>query len=56
MVTIIAIALYGLKSSGSAWRTKIAETLISLGYKSYEEYADVWTKRELKPNRYLYYK
>ena len=34
MVMIIEISLYGLKSSGDSWRAKLAETLISLGYKS----------------------
>ena len=53
---IIARALYGLKSSGASWRTKIAETLMSLGYKSSEEDADVWMKRYFKPNGDPYYK
>ena len=33
-VMIIARALYGLKSSGTAWSVKLAETLVLLGYKS----------------------
>ena len=33
MVMIIARALYGLTSSGAAWRGKLAETYILLGYK-----------------------
>ena len=33
MVTIILRALYGLKSSCDAWMAKLAETLMSLGYK-----------------------
>ena len=32
MVMIIARALYGIKSSGAAWREKLADTLMSLGY------------------------
>ena len=45
MVMIIARALYGLKISGAAWRAKIAETLMSLGYKSSEADADLLTNR-----------
>ena len=53
---IISRALYGLKSSGAVWRGKLAETLMLLGYKSYEADADVFMKRDIKPNGYLYYK
>ena len=35
---------------------KIAETLVSLGYKSSEVDADIWIKRDFKPNGYPYYK
>ena len=31
VVMIIERALYGIKSSGAAWRVKLAETLMSLG-------------------------
>ena len=34
IVMIIARALYGLKSSGTAWSVKLAETLVLLGYTS----------------------
>ena len=53
---IIARALYGLNSSSAAWRAKIADTLMSLGYKSSEEDADVWMKQDFKPNGHPYYK
>ena len=53
---IIARALYILKRSGAAWRAKIAETLMLLGYKSSEEDADVWMKHDFNPNVYPYYK
>ena len=53
---IIARALYELKSSGATWRSKLAETLMSLGYKSSEEDAYIWTNQEFKPNEDLYYK
>ena len=53
---IIARSLYVLKRSGAAWRTKLAETLMSLGYKSSKEDADVCMKRDFKPNGDPYYK
>ena len=56
MVMIIARVIYGLKISGAAWRAKIAEKLMSLGYKSSEADADVWMKLDFKPNGDLYYK
>ena len=56
MVMIIARSIYELKSSGTAWRSKLAETLMSLGYKSSEVDADVWMKRNFKPNGDPYYK
>ena len=56
MEMITARALYGLKSSGAARRAKLAETLMSLGYKSSEADTDVWMKRYFKPNGYPYYK
>ena len=52
---IISRALYGIKSSGASWRTKIAETLMWIGYKSSKEDADVWMKRDCKPNGNPYY-
>ena len=56
MVIIISRALYVLKSSGSAWREKPEEILMSLGYKSSEADADVWMKQDLKTNGDPYYK
>ena len=56
MVTILARALYGLKSYGAAWRAKLAETLMLLGYKSSKADSGVWMKQEFKPNGYPNYK
>ena len=50
MVIIIARAIYVLKSSGAAWRGKLEETLMSLGYKSSEVDDGVWMKQYFKPN------
>ena len=56
MVMIISRVIYGLKSSSAAWRGEIAETLVSLGYKSSEVDADVCMNRDFKPNGDPYYK
>ena len=53
---IIEILIYGLKSSGAAWRSKLEEILMSLGYKSSEADANVWMDQGFKPNRAPYYK
>jgi hypothetical protein len=52
---IITRALYGLKSSGAAWRAHMAETLHSLGYTSSLADPDVWYRAECKPNGFEYY-
>ena len=49
-VMIIARAIYGLKSSGAAWRSKTEENLMLLGYKPSNADADVRMKREFNPN------
>ena len=47
---LVVRALYGLNSSGEACRTKLAETLNSMGY-SYTCYEpDVWIKRSTTEN------
>ena len=53
---ITARALYGLKRSGAARRAKLAENLMSIGYKSSEADAAIWMKRDFNTNGYLYYK
>ena len=55
MLIIIARVLYVIKSSCTVCRSKLAETLMSRGYKSSEADADVWMKQEFKPNGYPYY-
>jgi len=39
---LIVCALYGLKSSGAAWRAHLATTLTHLGYTSSLADPDVW--------------
>jgi hypothetical protein len=52
---IIVRALYGLKSSGAAWRAHLANTLQSLGYTSCLADPDVWFKAAMKPCGFEYY-
>jgi len=41
-IMIIVWALYGLKTSGVAWRAAFAEKLAEMGYKSRKADLDVW--------------
>jgi len=54
-VMIIKKALYGLKSSGAAWRAHMAQTLRDLGFKSTLGDPDVWIREAMKPNGFKYY-
>ena len=54
-VLLICRALYGLKSSGAAWRLMFAETLRNFGYTSSKADPDVWMKAETKPDGNEYY-
>ena len=48
---IIRKALYGLKSSGVAFRAHLAETLHDIGFKSTKADPDVWIHPAVKPDR-----
>jgi len=48
-------ALYGLKSSGAAWRAHFAQTLSELGLKSSLADPDVWMKPAVKADGTKYY-
>jgi hypothetical protein len=52
---IIVRALYGLKSSGAAFRNHLAECMYNLGYKSCLADPDLWYKPEAKPDGTEYY-
>ena len=54
-VLIIRKALYGLKSSGAAWRSLFASTLRELGYKPTRADPDVWLRPARKPDGFEYY-
>jgi len=47
-VMIIMRALYGLKSSGAAWRSTLAVTKGTLGYRPTQADPDVWIKQATK--------
>ena len=48
--------IYVLERSGAAYRVKLAETLILIGYKSSKVDADVWMKWDFNTNGEPYYK
>jgi hypothetical protein len=52
---LILRALYGLKSSGVAWRAHWANTLQQLGYKSCLADPDVWYRQASKDDGFPYY-
>ena len=53
---IIYRGFYRIKSSVSAWREKLAETLNSMGYLSTKSDPDVWFKQPVMPSGEDYYK
>lgn len=54
-IFIIARALYGLKSSGAAFRSFLAETLDAIEFKSSIADPDVWMRPATKPDNEQYY-
>jgi hypothetical protein len=52
---IIKKALYGLKSSGAAWRALFASTLSDIGFTSMKADPDVWIHPQVKPDGFEYY-
>ena len=52
---VICKALYGLKSSGAAFRAHLAETLYDNGFRSSKVDPDVWLRPAVKPNSQTYY-
>ena len=51
---LVVRALYGVKSSGAAWRKKLPQTLRDLGYLSSKADPDVWLEVETKPDGEIY--
>ena len=54
-IMIIRKALYGLKSSGAAFRAHLAETLYDLSYLPSKADPDVWIRPAIKENGFEYY-
>ena len=54
-VLVVVQALYGLKSSGSAWRAALAEALVQLGFKSTRSDPDVWIRAAVRLDGGKYY-
>jgi len=52
---IIVRALYGLKSAGAAWRSHLADSLHSLGYRSCLADPDIWLREAIKSDNSPYY-
>ena len=52
---LISRALYGLKSSGAAFRALLAEILHELGYTPSKADPAVWMRPAVKPNDFEYY-
>ena len=54
-VMIIKMALYGLKSSGAAFRSILVNVICDLGFRSSLADPDVWMKPATKNNGFKYY-
>ncbi|MCK7490470.1 MAG: hypothetical protein MZW92_00710 [Comamonadaceae bacterium] len=52
---LIVRALYGLRSSGKAWRDHMAATLRDFGYTSCRADPDVWMRAKTKPDGFQYW-
>jgi len=53
--SIIVRALYGLKSTGAAFRAHLASSMRTMGYKSCKADPDLWLKEETRPSDNIYY-
>jgi len=54
-IMIIVRALYGLKTSGAAWRNTFAQKLLEMGYTSTKANPDVWIRPAIRPDGHRYY-
>ena len=54
-VVVIVRALYGMKSSGAAWRAHLAQTMKDLGFDPSKADPDVWMRPATKPDGFQYY-
>ena len=54
-IMIVKVAIYGLKSSGAAFRAKLAGVLYDIGYTHSKADPDVWIRPAVKPDGSEYY-
>ena len=54
-IMVVKMALYGLKSSGAAFRAKLAGLLNDIGYTPSKADPDVWMRAAIKPDGTEYY-
>ena len=54
-VMIVRKALYGLKSSGAAFRALLAKTIFDMGYRPCRADPDVWMRAATKENGFKYW-
>jgi Reverse transcriptase (RNA-dependent DNA polymerase) len=54
-VMLIKKALYGLKSSGAAFRALLSDTLHGMGFRSTKADPDVYLRKAVKPDGFAYY-
>ena len=54
-IMTVVRALYGLKSSGAAFRALLAETLYDLNYRPTKADPDAWLRPAAKPDGFEYY-
>jgi hypothetical protein len=54
-VLLVKKALYGLKSSGAAFRALLSETLVGMGYAPTRDDPDVYLQKAIKPDGFPYY-
>jgi Reverse transcriptase (RNA-dependent DNA polymerase) len=55
LIMIIKKALYRLKTSGTAFRAHLVETLFELNYTLMKADPDIWIRPGIKPDRFEYY-
>ena len=54
-IMIVTMALYGLKSSGAAFRSKLANVIYDLKYRPSLADPDVWLRPDRKADGFAYY-
>jgi len=55
LTMLVKQALYGLKSSGAAFRAHLAKTISDIGFRPTKADPDVWSRPAVKPDGFQYY-